>query len=50
MMIWFVYLPWNGKVSNVMKEFKDLSCFPQVVAALEGFHIRTKVPADNTED
>ena len=37
-----VYLQCNGKVSNIVKDFEDLSDFPQVVAALNGCHIRNQ--------
>ena len=32
----------NGKVPNIVKDFEDLSDFPQVVAALNGCHIRNQ--------
>ena len=45
-----IYLPNEAEVQTFIREFEEISGFPQAVGAIDGCHIRIKAPLKDAED
>ena len=45
-----IRLPTEIEVEAIMKEFEEISGFPQAVGSIDGCHIRIKAPLKDGED